>query len=177
MTILSSPSGALTIGGLFVGLAILTWHIARFVIAHIKNPGGMVRDARDLIPLALGLSYGGLATATTSGLIGFATGAITLLGNGAGSLAMWGATGGTTTLAARSNTAELTGMGNLILLLITVVIVSGWKVIPDSAKPQMTQGIIAGVLLGLSATLGGWFAAFVIPMANNTGASLVGSIA
>ncbi|MET8746188.1 hypothetical protein [Streptomyces sp. NPDC004728] len=171
------PTGTLTIGGLFIGLAIPTWHIARFAIAHIKNRGQILRDATELIPLLAGVSYGGLATATTSGLIGFMTGLFTWLGNGVGSLAMWGATGGETTLAARSNAVQLTGMGNLILLLITVVILGGWKAIPDSVKPEMTQGIFAGILLGLSATLGGWFAAFVIPMANDLGASLVGSIA
>ncbi|MCX4970800.1 hypothetical protein OHA98_39865 [Streptomyces sp. NBC_00654] len=171
------PTAALTIGGLFVGMAIPTWHVSRFVVAHIKKRDAILKDAKDLIPLVAGMGYGGLATATTSGLIGFTTGAITWLGNGAGSLAMWGATGGETTLAARSNVAVLTGMGNLVLLLITVAILGGWKAIPKKAKPKMHQGICAGVLLGLSATLGGWFAALVIPAVNGWGASLVGSIA
>ncbi|MER6609876.1 hypothetical protein ABT282_29135 [Streptomyces sp. NPDC000927] len=171
------PAASLTIGGLFVGMAIPTWHVARFAIAHIKNPAGALKGAKELIPLAAGLSYGGLATATTSGLIGFATGAITWLGNGIGSFAMWGAAGGETTLAARSNAVALTGMGNLVLLLITVAILGAWKAIPADAKPGMRQGIIAGILLGLSATLGGWFAALVIPTVNGWGSSLVGSIA
>ena len=171
------PAASLTIGGLFVGMAIPTWHLARFAIAHVKHPAGAFRDAKELIPLAAGLGYGGLATATTSGVIGFTTGAITWLGNGAGSLAMWGATGGETTLAARSTGTSLTGMGNLVLLLITVAILGAWKAIPHEAKPGMRQGIIAGTLLGLSATLGGWFAAMVIPTVNSWGASLVGSIA
>ncbi|TBO58883.1 hypothetical protein EYS09_14980 [Streptomyces kasugaensis] len=171
------PAGTLTIGGLFVGLAIPTWHVARFMIAHIKKRDAILEGVKGLIPLAAGIGYGGLATATTSGLIGFATGAITWFGNGAGSLAMWGATGGETNLAARSNAADLTGQGNLILLLITVAILGAWKVIPKKAKPHMHQGIVSGVLLGLSATLGGAFAAYVIPVANSWGASLVGSIA
>ncbi|GGX55787.1 hypothetical protein [Streptomyces noursei] len=171
------PVGSLTIGGLFVGMAIPTWHIARFAVAHIKKPADILQDAKDLVPLVAGVAYGGLATATTSGLIGFTTGAITWLGNGVGSLAMWGATGGETTLAARSNVAELTGMGNLVLLLITVAILGAWKAIPKKAKPHMRQGIVSGVLLGLSATLGGWFAALVIPTVNSWGAGLVGTIA
>ncbi|MFF8790840.1 hypothetical protein [Streptomyces sp. NPDC015125] len=171
------PVGSLTIGGLLVGMGIPTWHLARFAVAHIKKPGDILQDAKDLIPLAAGVGYGGLATATTSGLIGFTTGAITWLGNGAGSLAMWGATGGETGLAARSNTAALTGEGNLILLLVTVAILGAWKAIPKKAKPHMRQGIVCGVLLGLSATLGGWFASLVIPAANSWGADLVGSIA
>lgn len=171
------PAGTLTIGGLLVGMAIPTWHIVRFGVAHIKKPADVLQDAKDLIPLAVGIVYGSLATATTSGLIGFTTGVITWLGNGAGSLAMWGATGGETTLAARSNTAALTGMGNLILLLITVAVLAAWKVIPKKAKPLFRQGIVSGTLLGLSATLGGWFAALVIPTANAWGAGLVGTIA
>ncbi|MFE7617873.1 hypothetical protein [Streptomyces sp. NPDC057496] len=174
---MSIPTGALTIGGLLVGLAIPTWHVSKFVIAHAKNPGGMFKDVKDLVPLAAGISYGGLATATTSGLIGFTTGLFTWLGNGVGSLAMWGATGGETTLAARSNAVHLTGMGNLVLLLITVAILGAWGAIPKEVKPHMGQGIFAGILLGLSATLGGWFAEIVIPAVNAGGASLVGSIA
>ncbi|MFB7668327.1 MULTISPECIES: hypothetical protein [Kitasatospora] len=171
------PAGSLTIGGLFVGLAIPLWHTSRFAVAHIKNREAILQDSKELVPLAAGVVYGGLATATTSGLIGFTTGAITMFGNGAGSLAMWGATGGETTLNARSNIAELTGMGNLVLLLVTVAILGAWKKIPKKAKPHMRQGIIAGVLLGLSATLGGWFAALVIPTVNSWGAALVGAIA
>ncbi|MFB6881231.1 hypothetical protein ACFCY8_10395 [Streptomyces noursei] len=171
------PAGSLTIGGLFVGMAIPTWHLARFVVAHIKKPDHALRGAKDLIPLVVGIGYGGLATATTSGLIGFTTGAITWLGNGAGSLAMWGATGGEATLAARSNTAQLTGQGNLVLLLITVMILAAWKAIPNKDKPQLRWGVFSGVLLGLSATLGGWFAALAIPTVNTWGANLVGSIA
>jgi hypothetical protein len=86
---------------------------------------------------------------------------------------MWGGTGGETTLNARSNLAEPTEMGNLVLLLITVAILAGWKAIPKEAKPLMRQGIWSGCLLGLSATLGGWFAAAV----HHAGASLVGAIA
>ncbi|WP_326695719.1 hypothetical protein [Streptomyces sp. NBC_01766] len=171
------PATTLTIGGLFVGMAIPIWHVARFAVSHLKKRGAILEDAKDLIPLAAGIGYGGLATATTSGVIGFATGAITWLGNSAGSLAMWGATGGHSTLAARSNAASLTGMGNLVLLLITVAILGAWKAIPQTARPHMRQGIVSGALLGLSATLGGAFAAFVIPVANSWGSSLVGSIA
>lgn len=90
---------------------------------------------------------------------------------------MWGATGGTTTLSTRSNLAELSGLGNLVLLLITVAVLGAWKGIPGKAKPRMRLGIISGVLLGLSATLGGWFAAYVIPLINDAGAALVGTIA
>ncbi|MGW2544749.1 hypothetical protein ACWC5I_28685 [Kitasatospora sp. NPDC001574] len=169
------PATSLTVGGLFVGMALPAWHISRFAFAQIKN-----RDAKkalDLVPLGAGILYGGVATATTSGLIGFATGVITFLGNGAGSFAMWGATGGTTTLATRNNLASLSPMGNLVLLLVTVVILGGWKALPKKAKPRMRLGIISGVLLGLSATLGGFFAAWVIPMANTAGNALVGTIA
>ncbi|WP_331759920.1 hypothetical protein OG422_31205 (plasmid) [Streptomyces sp. NBC_01525] len=171
------PATALTIGGLFVGLAIPLWHLTRFVIVHIKKRSQILAGAKDLIPLAAGIGYGGLATATTSGLIGGLTGGITWFGNAAGSLAMWGATGGNALLSARSNTASLTGMGNLVLMLVTVAVLSAWFVIPAKAKPGMFQGLISGVLLGLSATLGGAFAEYVIPTANSAGASLVGSIA
>lgn len=171
------PVGSLTIGGLFIGMAIPAWHLSRFVFAHIKKRDAILRDSKELIPLVAGIAYGGLATATTSGLIGFTTGLLTWLGNGAGSLAMWGATGGETTLNARSNLAELTGMGNLVLLLITVAVLAAWTAIPKKAKPHMRQGIWSGCLLGLSATLGGWFAMLVIPAVNDAGASLVGTIA
>ncbi|MFJ5927606.1 hypothetical protein ACIQF6_33925 [Kitasatospora sp. NPDC092948] len=167
----------LTIGGLFVGLALPTWHISRFAVGSIKNGNQATKGALDLVPMAAGMLYGGIATATTSGLIGFTTGAITWFGNNAGSLAMWGSTGGNTTLAARTSQYELTGMGNLILLLLTVVILGAWKKIPTKAKPRMRLGIISGTLLGLSATLGGLVMATVIPLVNSAGQALVGTIA
>ncbi|MFE2352369.1 hypothetical protein ACWEPB_21955 [Kitasatospora cineracea] len=172
------PATALTVGGLFIGMALPTWHISRFAVANIKGGGAAAgKQALDLVPLAAGMAYGAIATATTSGLIGFFTGAITWFGNGAGSLAMWGATGGHTTLAARATDQELTDMGNLILLLLSVAILGAWKAIPKKAKPKMRLGIISGVLLGLSATLGGLFMATVIPLANSAGSALVGTIA
>ncbi|MFJ8444007.1 hypothetical protein [Kitasatospora griseola] len=167
----------LTIGGLFVGLALPTWHIARFAVSSIKSGATATKGALDLVPLAAGMLYGGIATATTSGLIGFTTGCITWFGNNAGSLAMWGSTGGTTTLAARTSQYELTDMGNLILLLLTVAILGAWKKIPQKAKPRMRLGIISGTLLGLSATLGGLVMATVIPAVNSAGQALVGTIA
>ncbi|KDN80492.1 hypothetical protein [Kitasatospora cheerisanensis] len=172
------PAASLTIGGLFVGIAIPLWHTSRFAMANIKNRAGAMKGAvDDLVPLAAGMAYGGIATATTSGLLGFATGAITWLGNGAGTLAMWGATGGDADLAVRSPGYELSGMGNLVLLLLTVVVLGGWKKIPADWKPRMRVGIVSGVLLGLSATLGGAVMATVIPAANNLGSALVGTIA
>ncbi|GGR04355.1 hypothetical protein [Kitasatospora griseola] len=172
------PAASLTIGGLFIGIAIPLWHTSRFALANIKNASAAMKGAvDDLVPLAAGMAYGAIATATTSGLIGFTTGAITWLGNGAGTLAMWGATGGDADLAVRSASNELTGMGNLILLLLTVVVLGGWKKIPTAWKPKMRVGIISGTLLGLSATLGGAVMATVIPAANNLGSALVGTIA
>lgn len=171
------PATTLTIGGLFVGMALPLWHISRFTIGSIKGSAAATKGALDLLPLAAGMLYGGIATATTSGLIGFTTGAITWFGNAAGSLTMWGASGGHTTLAARATQAELSGMGNLVLLLLTVAILGAWKAIPKKAKPKMRLGIISGILLGLSATLGGVVMATVIPLVNSAGAALVGTIA
>ncbi|MGA5823702.1 hypothetical protein ACPC54_38290 [Kitasatospora sp. NPDC094028] len=171
------PTTTLTIGGLFIGMALPTWHISRFAIASIKNGSTATKGALDLLPLGIGMLYGGIATATTSGLIGAVTGLVTWTSNGVGSLTMWGATGGETTLNARSSQLELTGMGNLVLLLLTVAVLGAWKAIPKKAKPRMRLGIISGILLGLSATLGGMVMATVIPAVNAAGAALVGTIA
>ncbi|MFG2910903.1 hypothetical protein ACGF13_38385 [Kitasatospora sp. NPDC048286] len=171
------PATTLTIGGLFIGMALPLWHVSRFAVGSIKNGATATKGALDLVPLGVGMLYGGIATATTSGLIGFSTGAITWFGNLAGSFAMWNATGGETTLAARSSQLQLTGMGNLVLLLLTVAVVGAWKAIPKKAKPRMRLGIISGILLGLSATLGGVVMATVIPAVNAAGEALVGTIA
>ncbi|MEU8927355.1 hypothetical protein AB0D10_41635 [Kitasatospora sp. NPDC048545] len=170
------PATSLTMGGLLVGLAIPVWHVTRFGGAHIKNHKAIVRDSTEFIPLVAGMAYGGLATATTSGLIGAFTGFVTFLGNGAGSFAMWGLTGGTTTLNTRANPLELDGAGNIILLLITVAVIAAWKPIPQEARSRMRVGMFSGILLGLSATLGGVVAATIIPAVNNAGAALVDAI-
>ncbi|MFC0602305.1 hypothetical protein [Streptomyces palmae] len=169
------PAQGLTIGGLFVGLAIPTLYCSRWAVQYLKSKKSP--DKQEAVGLGVGILYGGLATMCTGGLIGFGAGVITWLGNGAGSLTMWGLTGGNTTLDARSTTVTLTGEGNLILLLLTVVIIGAWRALGKKMQEMAKRGIVSGILLGLSATLGGAVAAFIIPAVNNWGAQIVGSIA
>ncbi|WP_141765412.1 hypothetical protein [Streptomyces malaysiensis] len=166
---------SLTIGGLFVGLAIPTFYVARWTMEAVKKK--TFPEWQQPVGLVAGLAYGGIAAMCTGGLIGFSTGAITLLGNGAGSLAMWGMTGGHTTLDARTTEVTLTGEGNLVLLLLTVTLIGAWKGMPSKMRGLAKKGVVAGVLLGLSATLGGVVAASLIPAINDLGAQIVGSVA
>jgi hypothetical protein len=169
------PVQSLTIGGLFVGLAIPAFYVSRWTMEAVKKK--KYPEWQQPAGLAAGIAYGGIAAMCTGGLIGFGTGAITWLGNGAGSLAMWGMTGGNTTLDARTTAVTLSGEGNLILLLLTVAVIGAWKGLHNKMRGLAKKGIVAGVLLGLSATLGGVVAASLIPAINDLGAQIVGSVA
>ena len=170
---LNVPTASLTAGGLAVGLAIPLHFAAHWIKANFKSKK---KDWKSLVPFAGGIAYGGLASMCTGGLIAFGAGLITWLGNGAGSLAMWGVTGGNTTRGVRATPVELTAEGNIILFLLTVCVLGLWKAIKAEEKRLAKRGIFAGVLLGLSAVLGGAVAVLVIPAINRFGAQLLGAV-
>ncbi|MFE2728374.1 hypothetical protein [Kitasatospora sp. NPDC059327] len=170
---LNLPTTALTAGGLAVGLGIPVHFATGWLKANFK---AKKKDWKTLIPFAGGIAYGGLASMCTGGLIGFGAGLITWFGNGAGSLALWGLAGGNTTRAVRATPVELSAEGNIILFLVTIAVFGIWKAINASEKKLAKRGIVAGVLLGISAVLGGAVAVSVIPAVNSAGASLLGAI-
>ncbi|MFJ2900264.1 hypothetical protein ACIO87_35990 [Streptomyces sp. NPDC087218] len=170
---LNLPTSSLTAGGLAIGLAIPAHFTAHWLKANFR---AKKKDWKTLIPFAGGVAYGGLASMCTGGLIAFGAGAITLFGNGAGSLALWGITGGDATRGVRATPVELTADGNILLFLLTVVVFGLWKAIKSAEKKLVKRGIVAGVLLGLSAVLGGAVAATVIPTVNDFGSQLLGSV-
>ncbi|MCX4851880.1 hypothetical protein [Streptomyces sp. NBC_00893] len=170
---LNLPATSLTAGGLAVGLAIPVHFAVPWLKANFKSKK---KDWKTLIPFAGGVAYGGMASMCTGGLIAFGAGLITWFGNGAGSLAMWGITGGNTTRAVRATPVELSAEGNIIMFLLTVVVFGLWKAIKSEEKKLAKRGIVCGVLLGLSAVLGGAVAVSVIPAVNNLGAQLLGRV-
>ncbi|MFJ7280288.1 hypothetical protein [Kitasatospora sp. NPDC098663] len=170
---LNIPTTALTAGGLTVGVGIPVHFASGWIKANFR---AKKKDWKTLIPFAGGIAYGGLASMCTGGLIGFGAGAITWLGNGAGSLALWGLAGGNSTRAVRATPVELSAEGNIVLVLVTLAIFGVWKAIKSEEKKLAKRGILAGVLLGLSAVLGGAVAVSVIPAVNNLGAQMLGAI-
>ncbi|MGV9315190.1 hypothetical protein ACWDR0_23850 [Streptomyces sp. NPDC003691] len=170
---LNIPASSLTAGGLAVGLAIPLHFLAHWLKANLKSKK---KDWKTLIPFAGGIAYGGMASMCTGGLIAFGAGVITWFGNGAGSLAMWGVTGGNTTRGVRATPVELSAEGNILMFLLTIIVLGLWKAINSAEKRFATRGIVAGVLLGLSAVLGGAVAVSVIPAVNDLGARLLGAI-
>ncbi|MES9558773.1 MULTISPECIES: hypothetical protein [unclassified Streptomyces] len=170
---LNVPATSLTAGGLAIGLAIPVHFASHWIKANFKSKK---KDWKTLIPFAGGVAYGGMASMCTGGLIAFGAGLITWFGNGAGSLAMWGITGGNTTRGVRATPVELTSDGNIVMFLLTVAVFGLWKAIKSDEKKLAKRGIVAGVLLGLSAVLGGAVAATVIPTVNNFGTQLLGRV-
>ncbi|MFI5534507.1 hypothetical protein ACIA8O_38830 [Kitasatospora sp. NPDC051853] len=163
----------LTAGGLAFGMGIPVHFAAGWAKANYKSKK---KDFKTLIPFVGGIAYGGLASMCTGGLIGFGAGVITWFGNGAGSLALWGISGGNTTRALRATPVQLSAEGNIVLFLITVALFGLWKAIKSDEKKLAKRGIVAGVLLGLSAVLGGAVAVTVIPAVNSAGAALLGVV-
>lgn len=176
----------LSLGGLFVGLAIIVWHLSRW---WVKGGGGKAakgakgdapaagRNPRDLVPFVGSLAFGQLAGSCTGGVLGIVTGWITGLSNAAGDKAMAGMTGTTTPPATHGHIAALNPGGALVTMLALVLALALWKKIGKRIRAQLGAGFWAGSLLALAAGVAGLANATLIPVVNTVGGVLYGAVA
>lgn len=151
-----------TLGGVTVGVAILTATAIKWVFREKKQPAA-------LVPFVLAFAYGMLLILSAGGLLGSAADIALWGANGLGDLSLvWGVGGGTQDVT-RPTAMPLSNGGHAIVLLLTVALFALWKFAGRIPNGKLAAGILCGICLGLSGAVAGWAA---VPLAS--GANLAG---
>ncbi|MEU0370624.1 hypothetical protein ABZ070_10225 [Streptomyces sp. NPDC006283] len=151
-----------TLGGVVVGLAILTTTLIRWVFQEKKRPAA-------LAPFLLALAYGMLLILSAGGILGAAADIALWGANGLGDLTLvWGVGGGTQNVT-RAAQMALTNGGHAVVILLTVALLALWKFAGKVPNGKLAAGILCGICLGLSGAVAG---AAAVPLAS--GANLLG---
>jgi hypothetical protein len=165
---------ALTVGGLAVGLSVLAWYLVRWWISQKAVKTG--KDWKSLAPLAGGIALGILAASCGGGLLGTIAGWIRKLSNAAGDKVVSGATGTRTQSLGAVGVPALSPGGALLTVAAFVVLIAVWKKIKDTSHKPIFFGSVAGVTLGMSPGIAGTLAIALLPLVNNAGDSILGTL-
>ena len=157
-----------SLGGVTVGLSILTWIAVRWWNKHRGK-------WTVLIPFAVSSLYGMLLILSAGGILGGLAG-IALWGqNLAGDAALEYGVGGNSPDVTRSFNLALSDGGHAMVLILTVAMVAVWKFSKRLPRMDVGLGILAGVALGLSSGVAGWAAEILAPVVN-TGGDWIGGV-
>ncbi|KAB8162933.1 hypothetical protein FH609_004195 [Streptomyces sp. 3MP-14] len=185
MNLYNSPPGSVSLGGILIGLGILTWYGARWWYKGRPKGKGKksgdgeavetsTRDWKELLPLASGLVYGSAMVACVGGLIGWTAYYISNLNSGGGNTALAGTTGAQGRDMATNDITYLTDGGALIVAVALVALIALWKKIPKKKRIQLAAGVWAGVSLAYSSGLAGTLGRTISPLLNGAGDPFVG---
>jgi hypothetical protein len=165
-----------TIGGVTLGLALLTHHVITWwpgIKALKKDPLGA---AGRLAPFLAAWAYGVLAILTVGGLIGWVADTTLWISNWLGDAALvWGVGGQTGRSATGTAYLPLTQTGSAVVLLLTVGIVAAAK--KSRYGNELKAGAWCGICLGTSAGIAGFAAVPLAQVANLIGQTVYGAIA
>jgi hypothetical protein len=154
-----------TIGGVTVGLCLLTYHLIQWwpgLKALKKDPVG---HAGRLLPFLIAWAYGVLAILTVGGLIGVVADTTLWISNWLGDAALvWGVGGQSGQRATGTGYLPLTQTGAAIVLILTVALAAAIK--KSRYGSDLKKGAWCGICLGTSAGVAG-FAAVPLAMAVN----------
>lgn len=180
----SVTTATVSLGGVTIGLSILSWHLTKWWRAGSSKggpgpgPGGpsghAARDPKLLIPLASSMALGMLAITSAGGLIGTAATMLLHGGNTLGDWSLTAVTGTATPSVTRSGHKSLSPGGCAALVVYSVILIALWKSGAKVYKNKIASGIIAGILLGLSAGFSGIAAAGVVTAFNTVGDHVTG---
>ncbi|MGW6743764.1 hypothetical protein ACWGDX_24100 [Streptomyces sp. NPDC055025] len=163
----------LTVGGIALGLAILTWYLVPWWRAQ-KNAKS--KDWKSLIPLGFGIMLGILAASCAGGLFGTIAGWTQSAANAAGGAAISSATGSAAPAVATVGIPALTPGGALLVIACFVAAAALWKKVPETSRKAGVLGSVVGLTLGMSAGAAGAVALALIPAMNSMGNGLLGAI-
>lgn len=151
----------ITLGGVTVGLCILTHRLATWWPGYRPLRKDAVNQLARLLPFILGWAYGCLTTLGIAGLIGLISGTILGVSNWLGDTALvWGVGGEYGESASRKAYLPLTSTGSATLLILTVVFLVAIK--KNSYGVDVKHGAWCGITLGTSTSIAG---AVAIPLA------------
>jgi hypothetical protein len=161
-------TNTLSLGGLTVGLGILTWHGYRWWFTQKGNWKAL------LLPFLPLLSYGMLLILSAGGILGGAAG-VTLWGeNLIGDLTLEYGVGGGTTNVTRSVSLVLTNGGHMMVVLITIALAAMWVFKKSMRHRDILIPIVGGISLGLSSGIAGVAAMGLGPLVDTAGGMLAG---
>lgn len=154
-----------TIGGVTVGICILTYHLVEWwpgAKALRKDP---IRHFGSLLPFLISWAYGALAILTVGGIIGWAANTTLWISNWLGDASLvWGVGGQAGQTAAGTAFVPLTQTGAAIVLIATVALIAAVK--KSRYGGDIKRGAWCGTCLGTSAGVAG-FAAVPLAMGVN----------
>lgn len=181
-------TGAVSLGGVVVGLAIIVWYVVKWF-----QESGKEKDWKSLclpfIPLML---YGMLLILSTGGILGGAAGIALWGSNEIGRVAIEYGVGGTSPNVTRTTSLVLEDGGHAVVILMTVAFVAylvfsknsrsstkgeGWIrkiVLVIRYNLNLIMPVISGICLGLSDGLAGFVARWLGPGVDTLGGYLMG---
>jgi hypothetical protein len=156
-----------TLGGVTVGLSILTWIGVRWWKRDKPN-------WKTLVPFIAAALYGMLLILSAGGLIGGLADVALWGSNTAGGAALEHGVGGRSPDVTRRHALALTDGGHAMVVILTVALAALWKFSKKLNKKDIGLGAAAGVSLGLADGIAGWAATVLAPAVNAGGDGIVG---
>ncbi|URM90402.1 hypothetical protein LUW75_10800 [Streptomyces sp. MRC013] len=163
-----------TLGGVTIGLAILTATLIRWwpgLKSLQTNPLG---SAAGLLPFLGGWAYGALAILSLAGIVGWIADGVLWISNWLGDVAIVWGVGGTTGPAGRATYQPLTGTGVALMVILTVAVIVAAK--KSTRGRDIKAGAWCGICLGTSAGVAGAAAVPLAQAVNWAGGALYGAV-
>lgn len=158
-----------SLGGLFVGLAIISGHTALWWTAGKR--GGIKGLLFPFLPIFL---YGMMLILSAGGLLGWVAHVSLWGSNIVGDRVLEYGVGSGTQNVTRSTSVVLTAPGHLVVLLVTVVLVIVWWRSKRISRWEVLLFALSGSCLGLSSGVAGVFAWAMAPSVNTVGGIVAG---
>ncbi|MFD4523274.1 hypothetical protein ACFWP7_04930 [Streptomyces sp. NPDC058470] len=175
-------TATVSLGAVTIGLSIMAWHLTKWWRGGSKSgpgpggPGGGGRDPKALLPLLSSMSLGMISVTAAGGLIGTAASFILSTGSLVGNWSLTAVTGTVTPEVTRSGLKALSPGGCALLVIYFVILVALWKSGAKLLKGKIAAGVIAGVMLGLSAGFSGMASVALVTITNTVGDKITGAV-
>lgn len=163
---------SVTLGGVTVGLCILGWYLIKWYPGWARLKKKPVAHLSQLLPFVLAWIYGCLGVLCVMGLVGWAFDAALWASNWLGDAALWLGVGENPRQVAAGSYVPLTGFGNCIVFLATVIMLAAIKY--RGCGPELKAGMWCGLTLGTSASLSGTVAVPLATAVNSIGQLVYG---
>jgi hypothetical protein len=163
-------TATVSLGAVTIGLGILAWHLTKW-----WRGGG--KDPKALLSLLNSMALGMIAITASGGLIGTAATFLLDTSSLIGNWSLTGLTGTATPEVTRSGLKALTPGGSALLVIYVVILIALWKSGANKVfRGKVVSGVVAGVLLGLSAGFSGIASMALVTVTNTIGDKITGVV-
>lgn len=161
-------TNGVSLGGLTVGLGILTWIGYRWWYSPGRHWKTLV------IPFVPLMCYGMLLILSAGGILGGAAGTTLWGSNLVGDRTLEYGVGGGTPEVTRTVSLVLTDGGHMVVILMTLAVIATWKFKKSLSRLDLLLPIVCGISLGLSSGVAGLAAQLLAPGVDTVGGVLAG---